>query len=181
MKTAKDYLQQPYARIVIPELGGFHAEILEFPGCFAEGNTLQKAYANLEKAAEAWIETCLSQGHSIPEPASSVTFSGRTVVRMPKSIHRQAATLADQDETSLNTYIVSAISSRVGAEDFYSVLAERFERHIYNFMGLMFNQWSVTTTNTTNTVNKKLPAVKPEQVTSTANAGVRRIAHVAGK
>jgi predicted RNase H-like HicB family nuclease len=178
MKTAKDYLQQPYARIVIPELGGFHAEILEFPGCFAQGNTLQKAYANLEKAAEAWIDTCLSQGHSIPEPASSVGFSGRIVVRMPKSIHKQAAVLAEQDETSLNTYIVSALSSKVGVEDFYSVLAERFERHIYNFMGAMFNHFSVTNTNT---VSKKLPAVEPEQVISTANAGVRRMAQVAGK
>src|SRR5579872_4515314 len=48
METVKHYLQQPYARIVIPvEHGGFHAEILEFPGCYAQGDNLDEAYSNL--------------------------------------------------------------------------------------------------------------------------------------
>jgi len=66
MNTAKNYLRQPYARIVIPvENNGFHAEILEFTGCVAQGETVEKAYANLETAAESWIEACLANGQDL--------------------------------------------------------------------------------------------------------------------
>ncbi len=131
MNEKKNYLQQPYARIVIPvEPNSYHAEILEFPGCFAQGDTPADAYANLEKVAESWIDTCISQGQEIPEPSSNVTFSGNIALRLPRSIHRQAARLAERDNTSLNTFLISAISARVGAEDFYKKMADRMERHL---------------------------------------------------
>jgi antitoxin HicB len=131
MKTPKDYLQLPYARTVIPtEPNGFHAEILEFPGCFAQGDSLEEAYSNLENAAESWIESCQAQGHEVPQPSSSVSYSGRIVLRLPRSIHRQAAKLAARDETSLNTYLVSAVAAKVGAEDQYNVLTRRMEQRL---------------------------------------------------
>lgn len=130
MEPEKNYLQQPYARIVIPESRGYHAEILEFPGCFAQGETVEEAYKNLEKAAESWIESSLSQGHAIPEPSANLNYSGRVALRLPVSIHQQAARLAERDETSLNTYMVSAVAARVGAEDFYNLLVKRFEQRI---------------------------------------------------
>jgi len=131
METIKDYLQQPYARIVIPvEPSGFHAEILEFPGCFSQGETVEEAYVNLEKVAESWIETCLSQGQEVPVPSSNLSYSGRIVLRLPRSIHQRAAQLAERDETSLNTYLVSATAAKVGAEDLYNVLTQRLEQNI---------------------------------------------------
>jgi len=131
MKTVKDYLTQPYARIVIPtEPSGFHAEILEFPGCFAQGETPEEAYANLQKAAESWIETCLEQGQAVPEPSTTLSFSGRIVLRLPKMVHQQAAKLAERENSSLNTFLVSAVSTRVGAEEFYNVMADRLERRM---------------------------------------------------
>lgn len=131
MKQAKDYLQLPYARIVVPvDQRNYHAEILEFPGCYAQGDTPADAYANLEKAAESWIDTAVGQGQQIPEPSSNVTFSGNIALRLPRSIHRQAARLAERDKTSLNTFLISAISQRVGAEDFYKKMAEQMERRL---------------------------------------------------
>jgi predicted RNA binding protein YcfA (HicA-like mRNA interferase family) len=39
MSTATEYLKKPYGRLLVPEdEGGYRAEIIEFPGCFAEGN-----------------------------------------------------------------------------------------------------------------------------------------------
>lgn len=132
MKTTREYLQQPYARILIPvDPTNYHAEIFEFPGCFAQGNTPEEAYANLEKAAESWIDTSISQGQQIPEPSSNVTYSGNIALRLPRSIHRQAARLADRDNTSLNTYLVSSVAARVGAEDLYNYLAQRLEERLF--------------------------------------------------
>jgi len=147
MKRAKDYLQQPYARIVIPvEPSGFHAEILEFPGCFTQGESVEEAYAKLEKAAESWVEACLSQGQEIPEPSSNLTFSGRIVLRLPRSIHRQAAKMAGRDRSSLNTYLVSAVAAKVGAEDFYSLLAQRLEQRLATTVSDLARAFRVWTT-----------------------------------
>lgn len=131
MKNAQDYLRQPYARIVIPVgENSYHAEILEFPGCFAQGDTAEQAYSNLENAAESWIGACLAQGQEVPEPSSNLTYSGRIAFRLPRSIHRKAAQLAGRDATSLNTFLISAVSAKVGVEDFYGYLADSLEQRL---------------------------------------------------
>jgi antitoxin HicB len=174
MKTSQEYLQQPYARIVIPvERGGFHAELLEFFGCFAQGETAEEAYNNLEKAAEAWIENALAQGHEIPEPSSAIDYSGRIVLRLPQGIHQQAARFAERDQTSLNTYLVSAVAAKVGAEQFYNALTERFERE------MMYGFWSAyySFSNPQPTGNKTLHSTFEPQATSItlpANAAIIR-------
>jgi predicted RNase H-like HicB family nuclease len=128
MKTAKEYLKEPYSRVLVPEADGtYSADILEFPGCFAEGRTPDEAYANLEKVAESWIEAALEQGQEIPEPVEAHDFSGRIALRIPKSIHKQAAKFAEIDNTSLNQFFLTAVAARVGVEDFVERLSKRLE------------------------------------------------------
>jgi antitoxin HicB len=120
------YLTQPYARILIPDpKGGFSAELLEFPGCFAEGSTAEDAYANLERAASSWIEVALSQGQEIPPPSASYGYSGRLVLRLPRELHKLAARKADRDGVSLNQCLLTAIATWVGADNLYERLADR--------------------------------------------------------
>jgi len=130
-KKVEAYLKRPYSRVLIPnEDGTFSAEILEFPGCFAEGDRPDEAFNNLEEAAKSWIEASLDQGLEIPEPAMNQGYSGKFALRLPRSLHRQAARMAEKDNTSLNQFLVTAIAARLGAEDFYTKLAERFERRL---------------------------------------------------
>ncbi len=116
-RAPSEYLQAPYARVVIPdpESGTYTARILEFPGCVAQGDSLTEAYERLERAAEDWIRAALDLGQEVPAPAEEQTYSGRILVRLPKSLHRRAAELADRDSTSLNQFIVSALAEKVGA------------------------------------------------------------------
>jgi len=173
MKTVESYLQQPYARIVIPVgPSSFHAEILEFPGCFAQGETVESAYANLESAAESWIESCLARGQEIPQPSSNLTYSGRFALRLPRGIHRRAAQLAERDETSLNTFLVSAVAEKVGAEDLYSVLARRLEQRLsvaaFEAYATMNTSAPTFMTNVLNKIDRQLNTSesKPVLVTS---------------
>jgi antitoxin HicB len=165
--TPQEYLDQPYARIVIPleSEGGFHAEVLEFFGCVAQGETVAEAYANLEKAAEAWIETALAQGNEIPKPSSAIDYSGRIVLRLPHGLHQQAALLAGKDQISLNTFLVSAVAQKVGAEDFYGILAERFLRNMVQTV--QFMQFSFLEMQTTGDRKKRI-SFKPKQFSETA-------------
>ncbi len=139
-KRAEEYINEPYTRILIPnEDGSYSAEILEFSGCFAEGETANEAMENLVNAALAWLESCIEQGLDIPEPFENQDFGGKIALRLPRSLHRQASRMAERDGVSLNQFLVSAISARVGAENMFMHLMDKFEQGI-----------GTTTLNTTN-------------------------------
>lgn len=70
--NAKDYLKKPYSRVLIAEEdGGYSAKVLEFSGCFAEGDTIENAARNIENAAECWLMAAIDGGNEIPEPINS--------------------------------------------------------------------------------------------------------------
>ena len=122
-KALQEYLREPYARILIPDAqGGYSAEILEFPGCFAEGETADETMQALERAAASWIQAALDQGQEIPSPFINQGYAGKVALRLPRSLHRKATQFAERDGTSLNQFLVSAIAARIGAEEFYARL-----------------------------------------------------------
>ena len=130
-RKIQEYLKKPYSRVVIPdEDGSFFAEILEFSGCLAQGDTSSEALENLEKAAASWLEVALDKGIEIPEPFISIGYAGKVALRLPRSMHQQATRLAARDGVSLNQFLVSAIAARIGAEDLYSRLVEKLEQTV---------------------------------------------------
>jgi predicted RNase H-like HicB family nuclease len=126
----RDYLRAPYSRVLIPddESGTYTARILEFPGCVAQGDSVAEAYECLERAAEDWIVAAVDLGQEIPAPTEEQTYSGRVLLRLPKSLHKRAAELAYQDSTSLNQFIVAAVAEKVGATNVVATLASRLDR-----------------------------------------------------
>jgi antitoxin HicB len=111
-----EYLKKPYGRTVVPESDGtFRAEIIEFPGCIATGETASEALANLEGVAASWLEATLARGQRIPEPIENAGFSGKLVVRLPKTLHKKAAHMAAREGISLNQFIVSSVAEQIGA------------------------------------------------------------------
>lgn len=130
--TATEYLKKPYGRLLVPEdEGGYRAEIVEFPGCFAEGETAAEAAANLEDAARSWLEATIAKGQTVPDPMEELDYSGKLVVRLPKSLHRRAAYAANRENVSLNQFIVSSIAEQIGG---------------YRFSIFNSNRWSLTFT-----------------------------------
>lgn len=115
-KSATEYLKKPYARSVIPDSDGtFRGEIPEFPGCIATGDDPAEALANLEEVARSWLESVLAKGMRVPEPLESdEAFSGKLVVRLPRSLHRKAAHQAARDGVSLNSFIATSVALQVG-------------------------------------------------------------------
>jgi predicted RNase H-like HicB family nuclease len=143
-KTPEAYLKEPYSRILIPnDEGGYSAEILEFPGCFAEGDTADETMQALERAAESWIQATLDQGQDIPQPFMNQGYGGKIALRLPRSLHRQAARLAERDGVSLNQFLVSAIAEHVGARDCFSWIKEKltgqWDTRAQHIQGVAFN------------------------------------------
>lgn len=110
----KEYLNMPYNFIiqqVNDESGSyFYAKVLELDGCQSTGKTFQEAYKNVIDAMEGWIETKLEAGFEVPLPVSCEDFSGKFVVRIPKSLHYRLAIEAQKEGVSLNQYALYKLS-----------------------------------------------------------------------
>ena len=130
---------KPYSFVFLQnEDDTYTGEIIEFPGCLAQGETISEAMENLVKAAETWAEAALDQGLPIPEPFLTQDFGGRVALRLPKSLHKQAARLADMDGVSLNQFLVDAIAEKVGAQNLYNHLTEQLSSQIAASTPIMF-------------------------------------------
>lgn len=133
---------RPYGRLLVPDAeGGFSAEILEFPGCFAEGETAEEAVANLERTAKAWIESEQEQQHGIPEPICGDEYSGRLALRLPRSLHRLLALRAARDRTSINQEVVAAVAAWVGADDAWRQVSERLAQRAAQILVVPMTAW----------------------------------------
>ena len=110
----KEYLKLPYNYIVQPiqdESGFyFYAYVLELDGCQTTGETYEEAYNNLKDAMKGWIETKLEKGFEIPKPVRYDSYSGKFIIRIPKSLHYKLAVEAQQEGVSLNQYALYKLS-----------------------------------------------------------------------
>lgn len=72
MTDPKEILKRPYHRVAMVDLFStgypWFAQIDEFPGCFTEGATEQRALDRLEQVAESWIMAAQDMGQKIPDP-----------------------------------------------------------------------------------------------------------------
>jgi len=114
MKKVDEYMKLPYNYIIQPindESGNYYyARVLEFDGCQSTGETFNNAYENIKDAMRGWIETKLENGYEVPLPIGYEDFSGKFVVRIPKSLHYKLAVEAEQEGVSLNQYALYKLS-----------------------------------------------------------------------
>lgn len=114
-REIRRYLAMPYARELIKnEDGTWFARVVELKGCMTEGDTPDEAITNLDDAMMGWLHVSLEDGLPIPEPYESQQFSGKFVVRIPRSLHRALVRRADSEGVSLNQFVVTALSRAVG-------------------------------------------------------------------
>lgn len=107
-------LQYPVTLYLDPE-GGYVAEVKELPGCLSQGESLEEVMENIEEARQLWIEIAYESGkREIPLPMTEQEYSGKFVLRIPKSLHRRLAEAAQADGVSLNQYTLNLLSEAVG-------------------------------------------------------------------
>ena len=93
--------------------GGFVAEIEELPGCMTQGETLSEVFEAIEDARQLWIKTAYEEGQGIPLPRDMEEYSGKFIVRIPRSLHRNLVRAAKREGVSLNQYITSLLAAGV--------------------------------------------------------------------
>lgn len=107
----REYIAKPYNRILVREEDGrYSAQVLEWPGCYGEGETVEQANQSLDEAMAAWVEVMLEDAEPIPEPLAR-EYSGRILLRVPRDTHRRVTLRANSEGVSVNQLLLSLIES----------------------------------------------------------------------
>lgn len=120
MKTVKDYLDLPYTKIVKWDSHDeiFVARVKEIEGCTAHGDTEAEALEMLRDNLEDWITFSLEEGDSIPLPETEEKLpSGKWLLRVPKTLHKQLIECAEREGVSLNSFVAVSLAKTVGAQE----------------------------------------------------------------
>lgn len=120
-KDVEYYMQLPYAievqKISKEDGGGIFISIPLLKGCMSDGECISEAYENLQEAQREWIEDMLERNLPIPEPLSTEDYSGKFIVRLPKTLHKMLAEQSAREGVSLNQYVTTALSYIVGLKN----------------------------------------------------------------
>lgn len=115
---------------------GYIALIPELEGLSAFGETPEDAVREAKSVAESFIRIYKEDGTPVPKPKKVEHFSGKIRLRLPKNLHGSLAAEASNQGVSLNSYIISLLSSQQTAEKFIKQIKElekTFQTYIVTF------------------------------------------------
>ncbi len=95
---------------------------VEYPdlkGCVGGGDTIEEAIADAQATKAVYLNYLEEEGIELPVPREEGSLpSGKIALRVPKTTHKQLLENAQMDGVSLNAYINTAISEKIGRASF---------------------------------------------------------------
>ena len=92
---------------------GYIGTAPDLPGCSAFGNTEEDALKEIKIAQQLWLKAAQSENRHIPRPTPEIGYSGRILLRTPKSLHQQLMEKAKEEGVSLNQFILYLLSQNL--------------------------------------------------------------------
>jgi antitoxin HicB len=111
-KDLEYYLALNYPMEIVEDDGRFVVSIPDLPGCVSFGDTPEEALANIKATKSLWLKGAVESGETIVEPTTVEDFSGKFVLRIPRSLHQALDREARKQGVSLNMYIAHLLSER---------------------------------------------------------------------
>jgi|GEM_PF-2250705 len=109
IKDLNYYLNLPWAYEFTKALeGGYYARVKGI-FCHSYGETMEEATKNIQEALECYIESCLEDNDTVPEPQYFEKCTGRISIRTSKSIHCKLEKIAEEEDVSVSHLINNAI------------------------------------------------------------------------
>ena len=109
--------------------GGYVIVFPDLPGCMTQVEHVDEVGPMADEIRRLWIETEFERGNRIPPPSYPEEFSGKFVVRIPRSLHRALAESAKREGVSLNQYVATRLA-RGDAQAQIEGRLERLEEHL---------------------------------------------------
>ena len=115
-----EYVQLPYTISMVRDdsPGGPPAWVVwveELEGCLSQGDTPEEATQMIREAMEGWLEVAVAYGDEIPPPKDHFPeHSGKFQVRLPVGLHGKLASVAKEQQVSLNQLVTAILAEGVG-------------------------------------------------------------------
>ena len=90
------------------------ARFPEVNNCGGSGITPEEAIKDAYDNLDFELSLLKEEGKPIPSHSEDNRCSGKFLLRMPKSLHAKIAKLADDENISINQYIIACLSENVG-------------------------------------------------------------------
>ena len=110
----QEYMALDYPIEITRDEFGYFVRIPDLPGCESSGSTPDEAINAIDEAREAWIEAALETGAHVPAPRGEDDYSGKFVVRVGGSIHRDLVRIAAVEGISLNALCATVLARETG-------------------------------------------------------------------
>ena len=125
-KNIDHYMGLPYTvSLRRDEDGDVVAKVQELPGCVAHGRDEREALDSLKEIQRAWLEDCIESGQGVPAPEIDERLpSGKWVQRVPRTLHKRLAKLAEREHVSLNQLVTAMLTEAVAARTWVQEAAE---------------------------------------------------------
>ena len=118
----------------------FIATCLEFPLLSAHGDTREEAISEFQLVLEMAIESFTEDHLELPKPKTTDSHSGQFRIRLPKSLHSSLAEMAEKENVSLNTYVISLLSANNASQKAYAEKTNDLERIVANLTSILVPQ-----------------------------------------
>lgn len=115
-------VEYPFNVVADPD-GGYVILFPDLPGCMGQVESLDDVGPMADELRRLWIETEVERGNTIPDPSYPKEYSGKFVLRIPRSLHRTLAEGAKRNGVSLNQYA----TMRLARGDAQSRIEERLD------------------------------------------------------
>ena len=111
---AEEIMKRPYRKVISGDADeGFLIQVPDLPGCMTAGETMEQAVSMLPEAMLGWLESVLERGLPVPEPTPVPEYSGRLLVRMPKTLHQRLIERAEVEGVSANQLAVALLAKHL--------------------------------------------------------------------
>jgi len=108
------FMDTDYPLEITRDGDGFFIRIPDLPGCESNGETIDEALVSIAEAKEVWIEAALATGAPVPSPRTDDDYSGKFVVRVGRSVHRDLVRIALIEGMSLNALVSTVLARETG-------------------------------------------------------------------
>lgn len=104
----------PFNTLADPD-GGYAIEYPDLPGCITQVESIDEVGPAAQEIHELWIAAALENGTPIPPATFPESYSGKFLLRVPKSLHRRLVERARLEGVSLNQLAQSILAEALGA------------------------------------------------------------------
>lgn len=109
-------------------------EFIDLPGCVGGGDTVEDAIADAQATKEVYLQCLKEEGAIIPKASDLADLpSGKIALRVPRSTHKALLYKAHIEGVSLNAYINTAISEKLGRDSALDTIWNRIKAYLNVF------------------------------------------------